>query len=48
LPRDGEAIELEREFGTLVPHAPGLAEGRASFDLNRVGYGGQNHPPWTN
>ena len=38
--RRSEAIELQREFGTLIPHPDRVADGRASNDANRVGFGG--------
>jgi len=48
LPCDGKPIELQRKFGTLVPHRLGLTERAVRFDLNRVGFGDRNHPLWTN
>jgi hypothetical protein len=33
-----QAIELQREFGTLIPHRIALAAGAAANDANRVGF----------
>jgi hypothetical protein len=48
LPGRGKSIELQREFGTLVPHGFALTEPAVPFDLNRVGSGGEIQPLWTN
>lgn len=41
LPGCGKSIELQWEFGTLVPHGLALAERGAWFDLNRVSSRGE-------
>jgi hypothetical protein len=48
LPGGGEPVELQRVFGTLVPHGFALPEAAAPFDLNRVRSGGEIQPLWTN
>jgi hypothetical protein len=35
-----EAIELQREFGTLIPHRIAVAALAVTNDANRVGIGG--------
>jgi hypothetical protein len=35
----GRPIDLQRRFGTLIPHAEGLAETWRRFDANRVPFG---------
>ena len=36
-PGRGEPVELQRRFGTLIPHGVSLASARSNADCNRVG-----------
>ncbi|HWT44921.1 MAG TPA: hypothetical protein VN085_03105, partial [Vicinamibacterales bacterium] len=38
--RSGNAVELQRDFGTLKSHRDHLREGRGGGDANRIGFGG--------
>ena len=41
----GEAVELQREFGTLISHGEGVPEAGDGNDLNRIPFG-QVFPPF--
>jgi len=43
-----ETIELQRKFGTLIPHGIAVAAGAVTNDANRVGIGRKESPLWRN
>ena len=42
-----EAVQLQREFGTLMEHATALVQARARSDANRIQRGQVVEPKWT-
>jgi len=37
--RGRDTVELQRRFGTLIPHKPGVNEAAHADDSNRIGFG---------